>query len=91
MRTWIVRETGCLLLLMALCLTGLGLGDSHLVIFSLYFLIPFFFVINFLSFFSSLVIFLICFVFFGHKAVFFIKYKFFFVFFGEWTFLLMVM
>ena len=91
MRTWIARETGCLLLLMTLCLTGLGLGDSRLVILFLYFLNPFFFVINFLSFFSSLVIFLICFVFFGHKVGFFIKYKFFFVFFGEWTFLLMVM
>ena len=41
--TWMVCETSCLLLLVALCLTGLGLGDSHLVILSLYSLIIFFF------------------------------------------------
>ena len=48
--TWMVCETSCLLLLVALCLTGLGLADSYLVILSLYSLILFFFLINFLLF-----------------------------------------
>ena len=40
--------TNCLLHLVGLFLTGLGLGDSHLVILSLCSLVLFFFVINFL-------------------------------------------
>ena len=47
LRIWIARETSCLHHLVVLCLTSLGLGDSHLVIPSLCSLILFLFVINF--------------------------------------------
>ena len=48
LRTWTDLMTSCLLHLVFLFLTSLGLGDSHLVILPLCSLVLFFFVINFI-------------------------------------------
>ena len=52
MRTWIALMTSCSLLLVAPFLTGLGFGDSPLVILSCFLVLSF--VISFLFVFSSL-------------------------------------
>ena len=62
MRIWKAPTTSCLLLLVALFLTGLGFGDSSLVILSLCslvlsFVISIFFVFIFIFYYSLSVIF----------------------------------